>query len=164
MKNLFIIFYIVIFTCISGCAPIHKNILQDSDVLHITETKIGVEILLTDSVFFDSGKYDIKPNSHHLLDKIAFLLKYRTNNQILVEGHTDNEGNSVMNKELSELRALNVVKELVKRGVNKNRFNYIGYGDTKPIRSNSTKQGRAYNRRTNIIILNETIANLNRKR
>lgn len=152
IKNLLVV--AVLGTMLSAC------IVHRPSGVNIIQTSRGVEITSADSIFFASGKYDITPRGNRVLDKIAPMLRDRTNKQIVVEGHTDNVGNAASNKDLSEVRALNVVKGLVQRGVPKHRLNYQGYGESRPIASNSTESGRAMNRRTTIVILGERQANI----
>ena len=68
--------------------------------------------------------------------------------KIRVEGHTDSVGDDAMNLKLSQNRANSVMSALIKRGVDPARMEAIGYGETKPIASNSTAAGKAENRRT----------------
>ena len=73
---------------------------------------------------------------------------------IEIRGHTDNQGDASYNQELSIDRAKSVVKHLSQRGeINKQRFKYVGYGDTQPISSNETLEGRQQNRRVEFRVL-----------
>ena len=92
--------------------------------------------------------------------QIASILKTRTRKPISIEGHTDNVGSVELNRDLSELRALAVMKGLMDRGVPKTRMAYVGYGMSRPIADNSTPEGRLLNRRTEIIILEERKENI----
>lgn len=152
IKNLLVA--VVLGTMLSACV-VHRP-----SGVNITQTSRGVEITSADSIFFASGKYDITPRGYQVLDKIAPMLRDRTNKKIVVEGHTDNVGDAATNKDLSEVRALNVVKALVQRGVPKSRLSYFGYGETRPIASNISEKGRALNRRTTIVILGERRSNI----
>ncbi|MNG12636.1 Outer membrane porin F precursor [compost metagenome] len=79
---------------------------------------------------------------------------------MLIEGHTDGVGGRDFNQDLSELRALSVMKALVDRGVSKTRIKALGYGMSRPLADNATEAGRQMNRRTDIIILGERQENL----
>jgi outer membrane protein OmpA-like peptidoglycan-associated protein len=70
------------------------------------------------------------------------------NLQVTIEGHTDNVGNPTDNLILSQNRAKSIYDYLVSKNIDKSRLSYKGYGETKPIASNSTADGRAKNRRT----------------
>lgn len=139
---------------LGACAsPANKNV-------QITQTARGVEIRSSDKILFDSGKADIKPEGSAFLDRVASILKTRTRKPVSIEGHTDNVGPADLNRDLSELRALAVMKGLLDRGVPKARMRYVGYGMSRPIADNSTIEGRQLNRRTEIIILNERKENI----
>lgn len=128
----------------------------------IKEDSRGVVILSDESILFDSGAADIKKDAVPFLDKVAKIIVSNRNAQVVVEGHTDNVGNDEFNQELSELRALKVMVELVDRGVNKNRIKYVGYGKLRPVANNKTEYGRSQNRRTEIVLVGakkEEVAN-----
>ncbi|MCB6183060.1 OmpA family protein [Leeia sp. TBRC 13508] len=140
---------------LAGCA----NQGQPKGVT-VNQTSRGVEITSMDSILFDTGKFEINSGGTDFLDRVANVLKTRTKKDVMIEGHTDNVGGADYNKELSDLRALSVVKALIDRGVPKSRLKAMGYGATKPIADNATENGRRLNRRTNIIILDEKKENL----
>ena len=75
---------------------------------------------------------------------------------LLVEGHTASVGKPTGEMNLSVLRAQTIINELVKRGINKDLFTYKGYGGTAPIGDNSTEEGRAKNRRVEIVVQPKT--------
>ncbi|HUJ25846.1 MAG TPA: OmpA family protein [Myxococcales bacterium] len=115
------------------------------------------QILLKDSVHFDTGKDTIKPESFPLLDQIAKLLNdHPEMKKVRVEGHTDNVGNAAYNKDLSQRRAASVVRYLVTKGVDDARLVPVGYGFEQPIASNKTALGRAKNRRVAFTVLSES--------
>jgi OOP family OmpA-OmpF porin len=81
-------------------------------------------------------------------------LKTYPKNDVLVEGHTDSSGNAAYNLSLSRLRAEHVRDYLIKEGgLDAQRFRIVGYGQTQPIADNATREGRAQNRRVEVIIL-----------
>lgn len=116
----------------------------------------GVVLEIEDRILFDSARADVKREAEEMLVKIAGILG-RLPNPIIVEGHTDNIPiNTVFfpsNWELSVARAVRVVRFL-SEAVNlpSNRFVAMGYGQYQPIASNETAEGRAKNRRVNIVI------------
>lgn len=128
--------------------------------VRVSQTARGVEISSTDSILFDTGKYEVNAGGSAFLERIADLLKNKTRSNVVIEGHTDNVGRNDYNQELSELRALSVVKALVDRGVSKTRMKAIGYGASRPVADNGSEAGRRMNRRTDIIILGEKKENL----
>lgn len=125
----------------------------------IKESIRGVIIEFKDKILFDTGKAVIKDEGVPALMKIGELLD-RLPNKIVIEGHTDNvpihTAQFPSNWELSAARALRVLWYLTEnRGINPNRCSAAAYGEHSPIDSNDTPEGRAQNRRVNILILTE---------
>jgi outer membrane protein OmpA-like peptidoglycan-associated protein len=100
---------------------------------------------------FDTGKSVIKPESKAIIDQIVEMLKTNPDLKIGVEGHTDNVGIPASNKTLSEARAKSVVSAIVSQGIAADRLNSAGYGQDKPIGDNNTEEGRAKNRRVELV-------------
>jgi outer membrane protein OmpA-like peptidoglycan-associated protein len=96
---------------------------------------------------FATNKAAIKPQSRGLIDELAKIAKACPTAKIVISGHTDSRGSAVYNQSLSEARASSVLEALVSRGIKKSRLRAIGYGETRPIADNKTKQGLAKNRR-----------------
>jgi outer membrane protein OmpA-like peptidoglycan-associated protein len=110
-------------------------------------------IKITEKVQFATGSAEIKSDSHELLDSVAELLtKYKGIKKVEVAGHTDSQGNDEKNLTLSQSRAEAVVAYLVGKGVAEDRLEAKGYGETKPIGDNDTKEGREQNRRVEFTI------------
>ncbi|MEQ8625625.1 MAG: OmpA family protein [Vicingaceae bacterium] len=109
--------------------------------------KIGEKIILK-NIFFETAKFNLKPNSKIELDKLSEFLKANDNLKIEISGHTDNVGNAAANKTLSLNRAKSVYNYLVDSGVPTNRLEWVGYGEEQPIAENTTAEGKAQNRRT----------------
>lgn len=100
---------------------------------------------------FDTGKYDIKPESQPTVDQIAQLMKDSPELKLSVEGHTDNVGTPQNNKVLSENRAKAVMGAVVSSGVDASRLSAVGWGQERPIADNRAEEGRAKNRRVEIV-------------
>ena len=100
---------------------------------------------------FDTGKSAIKPESSPIINQIVEMLKSNPDIKISVEGHTDDAGNPKSNKTLSDDRAKAVVTEIVAQGIDSNRLSAAGYGQDKPIADNKTEDGRAKNRRVELV-------------
>jgi outer membrane protein OmpA-like peptidoglycan-associated protein len=115
--------------------------------IELKNIKIGSKIALR-NVFFDTGKSTIKAESNTELDRLVKLMKDVPGLKIELSGHTDNTGSASGNQKLSQARADAVVTYLVSKGIAKSRLTAKGYGDTKPVASNSTNEGRQLNRRT----------------
>lgn len=100
---------------------------------------------------FDTGKAAVKPESQAIVSQIVALLKENPALKIAVEGHTDNVGDIKSNQVLSEQRAKAVVNAIVAQGVDAKRLTAAGFGQTKPLADNSTEDGRAKNRRVELV-------------
>lgn len=129
-----------------------------SSVMDVSEDERGVVITIMANVLFDSGAAEIKPAIFPLLDTIARLLG-GVSNEVLIMGHADNipmrSERYRSNWELSLYRALNVHRYFVQdRGLPPKRLAVGGYGDLRPLFSNSTSKGREKNRRVEIILKN----------
>lgn len=129
--------------------------------LQIEQTDRGVQIFLPSTVLFDPGKAEFKQaEAAPYLDRLAKLLTEKTKNKVAVEGHTDNVGNAAGNQKLSEQRAEVIRAALAQRGVPSDRLSALGHSFNRPLASNATDQGKAVNRRVELIILDEKIANI----
>jgi outer membrane protein OmpA-like peptidoglycan-associated protein/tetratricopeptide (TPR) repeat protein len=106
------------------------------------------------NIFFDVNKYDLQPESFVELDNLVSLLKENPTLKISINGHTDNTGNPADNMKLSNNRANEVVRYLVSKGIEAARLTAKGWGETQPIATNNTEEGRAKNRRTEMKVLN----------
>jgi OOP family OmpA-OmpF porin len=110
--------------------------------------KFGCWVL--EDVLFDFDKYDIKPQFYGLLDEAAAVFEKNPSIRVVIEGNTDNIGTAAYNMKLSLKRAEAVMNYLSNKGVAKDRLSAKGYGFTRPIATNSTKKGRALNRRVQL--------------
>jgi outer membrane protein OmpA-like peptidoglycan-associated protein len=120
--------------------------------IEVTSTTEGVRIRL-ERIHFVADKAEILPEERERLDAVARALKQYPNRSFLVVGHTAGVGKPEGQKQLSVARAKTVVGELARRGIARDRFLYEGRGATEPIASNETAEGRARNRRVEIVIL-----------
>ncbi|HYA97953.1 MAG TPA: OmpA family protein [Methylomirabilota bacterium] len=102
-------------------------------------------------IHFDTGKAAILPDSAQILGEIVKLLQQDAALKLRVEGHTDNQGNAAANQALSEKRAQAVVAWLAAHGVGASRLSAKGLGQTQPIADNSNEEGRAKNRRVELV-------------
>ncbi|CAN5396893.1 hypothetical protein BH09BAC5_BH09BAC5_09290 [soil metagenome] len=105
------------------------------------------------NVFFETGKFDLRPESKIELNKMVSWLKANPNLKIELSGHTDNVGDKKSNLLLSTNRAKSVYDYLVANGIAASRLSYKGYGDTKPKVANDTPEHRQMNRRTEYRII-----------
>ena len=118
----------------------------------LTPIKAGERIVLQ-NIFFETAKYDLKTESEVELAKLYQFLSNNAALRIEIGGHTDNVGSEEDNLLLSENRAKSVYEYLLEKGIAADRIAYKGYGESMPIQSNDTEEGRAKNRRTEFMIL-----------
>ena len=100
---------------------------------------------------FDSGKSTIKEDSKPVIDQISQLLHSHSEINLNIEGHTDDQGDNVSNQKLSENRAKAVMDAIVAKGISGERLSSTGFGEAQPIADNSTDEGRAKNRRVELV-------------
>jgi len=120
----------------------------------VSVTRQGNLIILNmpSNITFASGQDGIKPEFYRVLNSVALVLKEYNQSLVNVYGHTDSDGGDAFNQQLSERRAVNVAQYLVQQGTDSRRYHVIGYGETVPVASNDTAQGKAQNRRVEIQI------------
>jgi chemotaxis protein MotB len=131
--------------------------LNDQDI-NIKVEKGVVYVDISDKLLFNSGKYDVTPRAQEVLGKVAAVLKAQPDIEFMVEGHTDSRpfrrGALLDNWDLSVKRATSVIRILQnKYGLQPSHMAAAGRGEYLPVASNDTKDGRAQNRRTRIVIL-----------
>ena len=132
--------------------------MNDQDI-NIKVDKGVVYIDISDKMLFKTAKFDITPQAKTVLGKVAAVLKNQPDIEFMVEGHTDNveykgAGYVLDNWDLSVKRATSVVRVLQKEyGMDPSKIAAAGRGEYKPIADNATKEGKAANRRTRIVIL-----------
>ncbi len=123
------------------------------EIAKIKEESRGLVITLSGSVLFASGKTALLPIAKDSLSKVAKVLQQQSDEKrIVVEGHTDSVGSDDANMKLSQGRAEAVREYLVSEGVKSDRISAVGKGETTPIADNKTPEGRANNRRVEIVI------------
>lgn len=153
------------FLALSGCASKPEVAAPvaaaPKAVIAIDQTPRGVQIPLPNTVLFQFGKADLNTAAADpYLDKIATLIKTKSSKPVAVEGHTDNVGTLPANQQISEARAKVVRDALQARGVPAERLTAEGFAFQRPVVSNSNEDGRALNRRVDIIILDEKVENI----
>jgi outer membrane protein OmpA-like peptidoglycan-associated protein len=102
-------------------------------------------------IHFDTGKSTIKPESNPIIEQIVQLLKDNADLKLSVEGHTDNVGDAKSNLKLSDDRAKSVVAALTKAGIQGSRLSAVGFGQDRPVAHNRSDEGRAKNRRVELV-------------
>lgn len=120
--------------------------------IRLEAIKPGAEMNLY-NIYFETDSFSILEQSEPELKKLLTFLNNNSELKVEIQGHTDNSGNTERNQKLSELRAKSVKDYLVSCEIEKNRLKSLGFGETVPVASNDTEQGRKANRRTTIKIL-----------
>jgi outer membrane protein OmpA-like peptidoglycan-associated protein len=129
---------------------------QLNSVLATSESARGLIVNMSD-VLFDTGRYTLKPNTQISLAKVSGILQAYPGLKVQVEGYTDSVGSDEYNQKLSENRADAVRDFLVTQGVQPDNISATGYGKAKPVADNATSQGRAQNRRVNLVVSGDAI-------
>lgn len=124
-----------------------KQEITSNDIL----TALNADGHIALYINFETGKSDIKPESQKIIDQLVEMLKTNPTIKISVEGHTDNVGNPQSNQTLSENRAKAVMNAIISKGIDKSRLSSKGWGQTNPISDNKTEDGKAKNRRVEIV-------------
>jgi outer membrane protein OmpA-like peptidoglycan-associated protein len=123
-----------------------------AEITNLQQTQRGLVISLS-GILFDVGKSTLKGGSQASLERIAAVLTQYPQHQILVEGHTDASGSEEFNLDLSRARASSVRSALVTAGVDASKITAEGYGESRPVATNDTGEGRQQNRRVEIVIV-----------
>jgi chemotaxis protein MotB len=126
----------------------------------ISELKGKLTVNMVDSILFDSGKAEVKKGGRDILGKVVSILKDVNDKSIRIEGHTDTVQISralaqryPTNWELSAARAINVARYLQEQGIDPGQLSAVAYGEWKPVATNDTAEGKAKNRRIEIILV-----------
>lgn len=126
----------------------------------ISELKGKLTVNMVDAILFDSGKAEVKTGGQAILQKIVSILADVKDKSIRIEGHTDNVPIVGMlakkyptNWELSAARAINVARYLQEQGIDPAHLSAVAYGEYKPVAGNDTPEGKAKNRRIEIILV-----------
>lgn len=152
--------YVIEFTPTTyGNHTVNITLCWGSDTLQASGTynntpDLGTVVLL--DAYFDTGKSVLKPESRRAIANVAGIMKALPEVAIELRGHTDSTNNtkdSQFNLKLSQQRAEAVKDALVKSGIEAGRITAKGFGDTMPVNSNATEEGRARNRRTEFVFL-----------
>ncbi|SAK73790.1 ompA family protein [Caballeronia catudaia] len=147
-------------TLLSACATApdrDQEIALNQQVgIEVTQTTEGVQVRLPDRVLFDFDKSALRADSGPALNRAVALIK-RSKKSVIVEGHTDNTGTHEYNQALSEARAQTVATALEERGIAASRITTQGFAYDKPTASNDSPAGQAKNRRTEIVVVGESL-------
>lgn len=140
----------------NGGYRLHLEILEEKAMAQEVTANLLWENLKKDGfialqINFDTNKAVIKPDSLPLVKQIVDLMKSQPGLKVSIEGHTDNQGTPAANKTLSQDRAKAVVAAVAAEGVQAERMTAVGWGQEKPVADNRTEDGRAKNRRVELV-------------
>lgn len=120
--------------------------------LKMTPIEVGGVVRLN-NIFFDTGKSELRPESGPELDRLVTTLNEAPKMVIEVRGHTDNTGSNEINAKLSQDRADSVREYFISKGIEPDRVASKGFGESKPVATNDTDEGRQQNRRVEFVIV-----------
>ena len=154
----------VLGTVVGGAAGAVIGNQMDKQAKKIEEEIPGAEVQRVDDgivvtfdensgVYFDTAKHNINEKSRQTLDKLVSVLKEYPDTNVLVAGYTDSVGKDAYNLGLSQRRAQAVTSYFTSKGLPAKRFTTKWYGEQNPVASNDTPEGRAKNRRVNVVIV-----------
>jgi outer membrane protein OmpA-like peptidoglycan-associated protein len=140
----------------SGGYRLYVDVLEEKAMAQEVTANLMWDALQRDGfialhINFDTNKAVIKPESMPVIQQIAELMKSQPALKISIEGHTDNQGSAAANKTLSLNRAKAVAAKVAAEGVKAGRMTTAGWGQEKPIADNRTEEGRASNRRVELV-------------
>jgi outer membrane protein OmpA-like peptidoglycan-associated protein len=123
-----------------------------AEIAKVKEEARGVVITLSGSVLFATGKQELLPIAQEKLGGVAKAVKDQGFKKIVVEGHTDSRGSASQNEDLSRGRAESVRTYLVSQGIPSDKIEAVGFGSRRPVADNNTAEGRADNRRVELVV------------
>jgi outer membrane protein OmpA-like peptidoglycan-associated protein len=128
---------------------------MNADLSDATVERVGQRIKVTfgSGVLFAPGSADLTADARTSVNRLAVILKKYPDTNVNIEGHTDSDGAEAANQALSERRASAVAAALSDSGVGAARLHPAGYGETQPVATNGTPEGKAANRRVEIIVI-----------
>lgn len=126
-----------------------ENDIEDAKIERVGE---GIKITFDSGILFATNSSILQPEAKANISKLAVILKKYPDTNILVAGHTDSDGTEQYNQTLSEKRAKSVSDYTMAQGINSSRLSVIGLGETEPIASNDSAEGKKLNRRVEIAI------------
>lgn len=129
-----------------------EEMQRDIEGARIERIGEGIKITFDSGILFEVDKSSLQTQAQENLQKLAVILNKYADTEVLIEGHTDNTGSEEYNMDLSLRRAQSVANFLASQQVNPGRFRTMAYGESQPIASNDTAEGRQQNRRVEIAI------------
>jgi outer membrane protein OmpA-like peptidoglycan-associated protein len=130
-----------------------EEIERDLEGAQVERVGEGIKITFDSGILFDVNKAALRSAAQANLGKLAVILNKYPDTDILIEGHTDSTGPEEYNLDLSQKRAQSVANHIASQQVDVTRFTIMGYGESQPIASNDTQEGRQENRRVELAIM-----------
>lgn len=128
-----------------------KNEVPDAEVIHQPGEE-GIIVNFSSKVLFATAKSDLTDNSKETINDLAIILNKYPDTNLTIQGHTDSTGSDSFNQKLSEKRAGSVAGYLKSQGIADSRITSVGFGETQPVATNDTDEGRTENRRVAFVI------------
>jgi len=140
--------------CLSSDTVIFTEpVIEKDDFLEGLKAIEEGSAVVLENIFFEFNKTELLPESFIELNKVVQFMLEEDIKEIEISGHTDNEGSDSYNQKLSEGRAASVVTYLSSQGIDPERMVAVGYGESRPVDTNSSDEGRAQNRRVEFVLI-----------
>ena len=130
-----------------------EEIQRDIQGAKVERVGEGIKITFDSGILFETGKSTLQAVARANIEKLSVILNKYKDTNVLVEGHTDSDGEAQHNTDLSQSRAQSVYDYLVSKSILKERMRYKGYGELKPVVNNDSPENKQLNRRTEIEFL-----------
>ncbi len=130
-----------------------EEIERDLEGAQVERVGEGIKITFDSGILFDVNKVELRQEAKTNINKLAVILNKYPDTDVLIEGHTDSTGPEEYNLDLSRKRAQSVANHIAYQQVDATRFTIMGYGESQPIASNDTQEGRQQNRRVELAIM-----------
>lgn len=129
-----------------------EEMRKDLEGARVERVGEGIKITFPSGILFATNKYDLQSSARDDIQRLAKILNKYSDTNVLIEGHTDSDGTEAYNQTLSEKRASSVASYAEGLGVKSSRITTKGYGETQPVASNATPEGKQANRRVEIAV------------
>ncbi|HEX2963100.1 MAG: OmpA family protein [Ignavibacteria bacterium] len=129
-----------------------EEMRKDLEGARVERVGEGIKITFPSGILFATNKYDLQPAAKDDIQRLAKILKKYADTNVLIEGHTDSDGSDAYNQTLSEKRASSVASFAEQLGVATSRITTKGYGESQPVATNDSPEGKQANRRVEVAV------------